>query len=77
MVTRFPIGFTCKMDLQEQATKLSKEIQKITTVLTDGTALSQAQRMSKENKRSTLITQLTALQNQLQPIKVTKIVHKD
>ena len=58
-------SFTSKMDLQQQAVKLSKEIEKIMTVLTDSTALSQAQRTAKENKWSILVAQLTALQNQL------------
>ena len=76
VVTKFPASFTCKIDLQQQAVKLSKENEKITKVLTDSTALSQAQRMAKENRRSTLATQLVALQTQLQPVKVMKIVHK-
>ena len=61
------------MDLQEQAAKLNKEIEKITRVLTE---LSEAQRTAKENRHTILIGQLKALQEQLQSVKVIKIVHK-
>ena len=50
MVIKFPNSFTCKMDLQQQAVKLSKEIEKLTAVLTDGTALTQAQRTAKREQ---------------------------
>ena len=65
------------MDLYEQATKLNKEIEKLTTSLTDGTALTQGQQIAKENKSAQLIAQLTTLNQQLPPVVVTKIIHKD
>ena len=46
------------MNLYKQASKLSKEIEKLTIVLTDGTALTQAQHTAKENKWAVLIAQL-------------------
>ena len=65
------------MDLYEQASKLSKKIQKLTIVLNNGTALSQAQHTTKENKWAALIAQLQGLQNQLQPVIITKVEFKD
>ena len=49
------------MNLYEQASKLSKEIEKLIIVLTDGTALTQAQCTAKENKWAVLIAQLHGL----------------
>ena len=65
------------MDLYEQASKLSKEIQKLTIVLNDSTALTQAQHTAKENKWAVLIAQLQGLQSQLQPVIITKVEFKD
>ena len=61
------------MDLEKQAAKLNKKIEKLKTILTDGTALSWAQRTAETAEKVPLQAQLAALQNQLQSLKIIKI----
>ena len=69
--------FTIVMDLDKIASKLNKKIEKLTTVLTDGTPLTPAQHQAKEGERANLRQQLVALNQQLPPPVVTKIIHKN
>ena len=62
------------MDLQYK--ELSKKIEKLTRILTDGTALTQSERTAKENERAALVQQLVSLQNILKLVGITKIIHK-
>ena len=65
------------MDLEKQASLLNQKIEKITRILTDGTALTPTQWQAKEAERSALAGQLLALRQQLKPVGVTKIIHKN
>ena len=65
------------MDLDKQAAVLNKKIEKITCILTNGTALSPTQRQAKEAERSALAGQVQALNQQLKPVGVTKVVYKN
>ena len=53
------------MDLEQQVAQLNKKIEKLVRVLTDCTALSQSQRIIKENQVKDLQKELAALQQQL------------
>ena len=61
------------MDLEKQAAQLNKKIEKLKSVLTDGTALSQAQKTAKENQVVDLQKDLASIQQQLTELKVMKI----
>ena len=65
------------MDIQKEALKLNKKIEKITQILTDGTPLTQEQKQAKEAERSNLQGQLLALNQQLPPLVFTKVIHKN
>ena len=65
------------MDLQKEAVKLNKKIEKITQILTNSTALTQGQIQAKEAERVNLQGQLVALSQQLPPSVVTKVIHKN
>ena len=69
--------FTIVMDLEKEAMKLNKKIEKITRTLTDGTALTPVQKHVKEAERASLQQQLLALNQQLPPLVVTKVIHKN
>ena len=69
--------FTIAMDLDKIASKLNKKIEKLTTILTDSTALTPAQHQAKEGERVNLRQQVTAVNQQLPPPVVTKIIHKN
>ena len=55
------------MDLEKQASLLNKKIEKITRILTDGTALTPTQWQAKEAERSALAGQLLACQANYPP----------
>ena len=61
------------MNLEKQTSQLNKKIKKLVSVLTDGTALSQAQRTAKENQVKDLQKDLATLQQELTDFKLTKI----
>ena len=61
------------MDIKEKGSKLNKKIEKVVSILTDGTALSQAQCKEKGDTVKGLQKELVGLQQQLQDLKVTKI----
>ena len=64
------------MDLYELSTKLNKKIEKIEKVLSDGMALTPAQRQAKQAEVQSLHAQIQSLQSQLKPTGVTKVIHK-
>ena len=64
------------MGIEEEHTKIVKEIEKISTQLNDGTALTVQQRQTKQNKTANLKVQLAALQAQLPQSEIKKIVHQ-
>ena len=63
------------MDLQKECAKLTKLLEKLVTILTDGTALSQAERTVKEKQVKDLQADLLALQQYLQGQGVKKVIH--
>ena len=60
------------MDLKKQAVQLNKKVEKLKSVLTDSTALTQVQRTAKENQVVDLQKDLASIQQQLIELKVTK-----
>ena len=65
------------MDIYQAAAELNKKIEKLEKVLKDGTPLTPAQRQAKEGEVARLRAQIQSLQQQLKPIGVTKVVHKN
>ena len=64
------------MDIQKEAVRLNKKIEKLITILTDGTALTQASLTAKQNKVKNLQQQVAALQQYLRGWGVKKVVHQ-
>ena len=61
------------MDIESKAAQLRKKLEKIQSVLTDGTALSKKKREQKEEEVKALKKQLVATEKKLMEQKVTKI----
>ena len=64
------------MDLYTVAADLNKKIEKLHIELTDGQALTPAQRQAKQGQKAALEAQLRSLGQLLPGPGVTKVVHK-
>ena len=64
------------MDIEKEAAKLSKKLEKLNWQLTNNTDLTQTKRQRIEDEVNQIKEQLKALEAQLTPLIVTKLVHQ-
>ena len=64
------------MDVQKEAARLNKKNEKLITILTDRTVLTQATRTAKENEAKNLQQQVAALQQYLPGQGVKKVINQ-
>ena len=64
------------MDIEAQAAKLCKKLEKLNGQLTNNPDLTQTKRQRIEDEVNQIKEQLKALEAQLTPLTVTKLVHQ-
>ena len=64
------------MDIEAQAAKLYKKLEKLNWQLINNTDLTQAKRKKLEDEVDQIKQQLKAFETQLTPLAVTKLVHE-
>ena len=69
-------GVISTMDIEAQAAKLRKKLEKLNWQLTNNPDLTQTKRQRIEDKVNQIKEQLKALEAHLTPLTVTKLVHQ-